>query len=381
MEVENIFGFVIILTGGTNDMVCHEVILDNKVRELTIPSGGSHGGNQINKAFARFLKEHFGEEIIQNIENSHPNLWYEFNASFEKMKKKCKGDFNETMRIEIPKKVRKELRKAPGPGKYQMEVQGDELAIGSETIFELFSKTVDGIEKDLHDAIEQLDNKLDFIIMVGGFSQSHIVYSRITSKFQTEEGCKVLRPHEAQAAVMKGAVLFGHFQNDIISRISRRTYGFDCTMPFVKDIHDEKYKIQDIDGSIRCSKIFVPMVTIGEEIEVISKREQYYDLFRGQTVFTVSFYSLNREPRSDIEYVDSDDFEKLGKIRLRTSVSDSNAEREVVMGMSFGQTEILIDAYDITSKNGVDVAIDFFTDKSGEDESSGDGAKSRAAVE
>ena len=357
--------------GGTNDMVCHEVILGDKVRELTQPSGGSNGGNRINETFVSFLNEDFGEERVQNLKNDKPQLWYEFMTSFEKVKKTCKGQGNDRIRIQVPKKIKKEFENAleekDREQRHNMEIQGDELVLDNNAITELFQDTVANIKKDLHTTITQeIKQNVDFIIMVGGFSQSNIVYSAVKSEFE-KDGCKVLRPYEAQAAVMKGAVLFAHYQDEIVSRLARCTYGFDSNVLFIDGLHDEKYKKRDIDGSIRCDKVFVPIVEIGEEIKVISKREQVYDLCRGQTVITASFYSLNRKPQKPVEYVDAPDFEKLGTIRLTTPGSSDASTREVIMSMSFGRTEILVEGYDTTSKNKVETAIDFLCAKAGGD--------------
>jgi hypothetical protein len=48
----------------------------------------------------------------------------------------------------------------------------------------------------------------------------------------------VVVPEDAELAVLKGAVLFGHKPDYIVARIARYTYGVRISSDFNQDIHE-----------------------------------------------------------------------------------------------------------------------------------------------
>jgi hypothetical protein len=65
----------------------------------------------------------------------------------------------------------------------------------------------------------------------------------------------VLVPEDAELAVLKGAVLFGHKPDYIVARIARYTYGVECQEDFNPDIH-EPSRCVVINGKKKCCNIF-----------------------------------------------------------------------------------------------------------------------------
>jgi archaeosine-15-forming tRNA-guanine transglycosylase len=58
-----------------------------------------------------------------------------------------------------------------------------------------------------------------------------IIQDKIKSFFPSY---RVIVPEDAELAVLKGAVLFGHKPDYIVARIARYTYGVECQEDFVK---------------------------------------------------------------------------------------------------------------------------------------------------
>ena len=75
-----------------------------------------------------------------------------------------------------------------------------------------------------------------------------LLQDAVKNKFE-RNGLRVLIPSEAQLAIMKGAVLFGHKPDEIGSRIARFSYGNSQYDVFDSDKHDENHK-EMLDGRV-----------------------------------------------------------------------------------------------------------------------------------
>jgi hypothetical protein len=69
----------------------------------------------------------------------------------------------------------------------------------------------------------------------GGFSGCKILQDKIRSFFPNYH---VIVPEDAELAVLKGAVLFGHKPDYIVARIARYTYGVSVMNDFNPAIHE-----------------------------------------------------------------------------------------------------------------------------------------------
>lgn len=93
--------------------------------------------------------------------------------------------------------------------------------------------------------IEQISakkEKVNFIFMVGGFSESPYLKSEIIKRFETDM-IQVLVPRRPQISVIRGACMFGLNPRSITSRIAKRTYGINTLTTFDPDKHPEEKKV------------------------------------------------------------------------------------------------------------------------------------------
>ena len=199
--------------------------------------------------------------------------------------------------------------------------------------------------------------------MVGGFSECQYLQDAIKERYGKDDVCTVLIPDEAQLAIIKGAVLYGHFQNQVISRIARKTYGIDCNVHFDSNVHPERKSfIHPDSGEKLCSGVLSVFVESGEEVQVGTCVEKEYLLYKSQARITHEIYSLSRKPNELAEFVDHEDMNKLGTITIETPNPDALEKRDVKVKMVFGSTEILVEATDVTSQNTCKTTIDFLSD-------------------
>jgi hypothetical protein len=72
---------------------------------------------------------------------------------------------------------------------------------------------------------------VNFVFMVGGFSESPYLKAHIKSKFEVD-GLSILVPKRPQVSVIRGACMFGLNPRSITSRISKKTYGINTLTTF-----------------------------------------------------------------------------------------------------------------------------------------------------
>jgi hypothetical protein len=71
-------------------------------------------------------------------------------------------------------------------------------------------------------------------------------------------------------SVLKGAVLFGHRPDFILSRVMKCSYGVKTNIPFDKRRHDVKQKVL-MDGEEKCDNIFSQIIEKDKMVEAGTK--------------------------------------------------------------------------------------------------------------
>lgn len=103
--------------------------------------------------------------------------------------------------------------------------------------------------------------RLDAMFLVGGFGQSDYLIGKIQAMFSEKVGI-IARPEFGQMAIVRGAVFMGITPFVVKKRVIRRTYGYQCALPYdeVKDIGRTRV---EKDRVTYCNGIFVPYASKG----------------------------------------------------------------------------------------------------------------------
>lgn len=97
-----------------------------------------------------------------------------------------------------------------------------------------FQPLFENIKSKVEQLISQVETKkeqVDFIFMVGGFSESPFLKNEILKKFESAR-IQVLVPRRPQISVVRGACLYGLNPRSISSRIAKKTYGINTLTVF-----------------------------------------------------------------------------------------------------------------------------------------------------
>ena len=209
-------------TGGTNDMVVHQVKPDDKIKEVCAVNGGAAGGNQVNDKFVGLLNDIFGSEFITEYQRRNSNQWLTLMLKFGNGKKKVHRDKKGKIRVELPFGMDKDFEDITGRPFTEISIKAKEkgtlfvksaLVLSNDLVRNLFKETISNVVEGVRSVLcDPKCKDIHYIFMVGGFSENEYLQSAIKDKFE-QPHCKVLIPNEAQLAIIKGAVIYGHRQN------------------------------------------------------------------------------------------------------------------------------------------------------------------------
>jgi molecular chaperone DnaK (HSP70) len=142
------------------------------------------------------------------------------------------------------------------------------MIIDANLIIDMFKQVSNRIIELISGVLEKMKgSNLKMIILVGGFSGCKIIQDNIKSVFPSY---RVIVPEDAELAVLKGAVLFGHKPDYIVAGIARYTYGVEIEGDFNPDIHEPSRCVVK-NGKKKCRNIFSIYIKTGSVVELGAK--------------------------------------------------------------------------------------------------------------
>ena len=193
--------------------------------------------------------------------------------------------------------------------------------------------------------------------MVGGFSECKLLQDAIRSEFERSSQRKVLVPSEAQLAIIKGAVLYGHQPQEIGSRISRFSYGFEYNPAFDERIHDIARKA-NIRGYERCRNVFSCMIRAGDDIATGSSVKR---ILRPSVAEAsderLPLFAKRGLPDKPTQYTDVPGMKRVGEVTVE--LAGFGIGRKVEVGFVFGGTEIRVNARDLQTGHMTSTSVNF----------------------
>ncbi|KAK3580556.1 hypothetical protein CHS0354_009513 [Potamilus streckersoni] len=344
--------------GGTVDITVHQVIEGGGLKEIHKASGGAWGGTKVDEAYRQFLISIVGNPVFQKFVNKHMDDYLDINREFEIKKRKIdpstdsnnSGTDHSNIVIRFPLALKEIFEKETGEDleaaikqttrSKQITLSRDKLKVDARIMKGFFEEAT----RNIVDHVKMLFSipalrDVSEILLVGGFSESKMLQHAIQKEFIRK---KIVVPHEAGMVVLKGAVVFGHDSGAISERIAKYTYGVSTRRDFIEGVHDERYKVVDDDGNVKCVNLFSKHVEIGQSI-------QYDESFKGgyhspdtkATSFTVELYATLKENPT---YVTDAGCYKVGEMKVDVDTKVLYKDREFIISLSFGDTEIHVKA-------------------------------------
>ena len=380
---------VVVIGRETIDITAHRVSSSGAIDIVLSLTESDSGDTQINAAFKTFLGKlvddpefhkfiSFGDS--KKIATNSVILDELVNVEFEDHKQKFVDRFMKVsdgcIVISLPHKfmnVYGDTLDNIEESKLQQldcEIKGEELHIFYRRMEIFFKSAVTKIIKCINCCLTRLKSiqvKIDTVFLVGEFVGWKYLHQRITEELQRYHSFhtnNIIHTDDHEYAVVLGATAFQQGPSIIYSRLANATYGVECSHLFNPEHHDSRYRFSDDDGQDKCSHLFTPFVHRNDVINTDALMH---------TVFSPSTHDANKmhfniysSQMTDIPYVSQPDgsdligVHKIGTLTVKMPNKEGDKKRRVKLTMDFSQTEIRIQAYDITSGEKVTTVIDFF---------------------
>ncbi|XP_060592798.1 heat shock 70 kDa protein 12A-like [Ruditapes philippinarum] len=307
-----------------------------------------------------------GPVVISKFKSQHLEDYIDIFREFESKKRKpIPSTGFVTIRLstslsELCKEFREtDLRELLSKSRYESKVKvlQDKLRLDSDIFNEFFEPTVREINSHVENILKESSvDGCAAILMVGGFSESSVLQKNVKSTFKQ---LKVIIPNEANLAVLKGAVIFGHKPTTITERICKFTYGEGSSHRYSARCNHPKGRVKkDENGDLRCYNIFDILVKAGQSVKVDEEQPEqiFTPIIDNQTNISTTVYaSTSTNPQLTTE----DGCKLIGTLTVPISDTSSGRNHEFGASFIFGGTEIVIKVVDKESGEMMLKSVDF----------------------
>jgi hypothetical protein len=348
-----------LFSGGTADITVHEKLSNDRLKELCRASGGDCGGTSVDNAFFQIFVKLVGAPLLNIMKKEDPSAYLDIFREFETVKRTVYTDKEGKVTMSIPRAILDDICKEHLKEDFEAVVQSspyhdkmilryDKMRIDANLIIDMFNQASERIIELISDVLKKMKgSNLKMIVLVGGFSGCKIIQDKIKSFFPNY---RVIVPEDAELAVLKGAVLFGHKPDYIVARIARYTYGVECQEDFNPDIH-EPGRCVVINGKKKCYNIF--KLYIKAESVVKLGANITGGLTTSAPLQCIVAFPIFQSTTECPQYTDVEGCTQLGSLELH--IQDPSEEiRKFRVNMIFGNTELKVTAFD--EKSGVECA-------------------------
>ena len=364
--------------GGTLDMVAHKLTKRPSgeifIEEIHQARGGPYGGFAVNDEFERMLQRMFqlSADDLKSVKYKHPRQWSKIvSDQFEISKCIVNPEKpHDVFTIKFPRNLCSTIENLKGKQISELvkvykwhNVEWDddenELILPYGTMDSLLSPVARKIMMVLDDILQkpgcELINK---IILVGGFAESSLLFSKIESKFAAAN-ITVKKSATPWLAVLKGAVLSA--KTDIIhSRKMSQTLGIETWGEFKPGFHKEEKRV-NVNGKWLCKNKFTKFVEVNESVKTSHTFEHIYPPVESDKNWCkIKIYGCSHNKPV---YTDDAGCYPVAVIDVSLSTCDADKPKEIRVIMHVSGTEINVTAMSTGAFQPLPVQIDLVLDK------------------
>ena len=367
-ELKNGMRYIIVdCGGGTVDLTVHEMEGTGLLKELYKASGGAWGAIGVDREFENLLVKMFGIDFVVSFKNTKPAGWVDLMIAFEAKKRTANPAKATPLNVSLPFSFIEHYQKLKGHSveaaikkfgnkDIRWSSQGM-LRLSPAAMHALFEPVIREIVRHIADLIRkpELDG-VKYLFLVGGFSESPLLQNEIRRAFSND--LRIIIPQDVGLTILKGAVMFGLDPTVVRVRRSGLTYGVGVLNRFIPSKHPEE-KLTKKDGTEWCTDVFDTFVSVDQSIALGEKVSRKYTPAKSYQVSTViCIYCSDKE---HVVYTTDPGVKRCGELYLEMPDITGGKARELEMTMMFGDTEIKVEATDLTSGKMAKASIDFLS--------------------
>lgn len=218
---------VIDLGGGTADIYVHEKLSDQTIKELYKASGGPWGGNIVDNNYLEWLTQFFGQRTMQRFKEERMVDYFDLLRNFETKKRTVNSKTDGKVSFKFYKYLRKIYEEVEDKDLLEqlfnpevskdVSLNDEELCIDASIVKSWFDVPVMNVIDHVLKILARPDmQRVENILLVGGFAESKIVQDKVKSGIPDK---KITIPKEPSLAVLKGAVRLGHLPSLVSARV------------------------------------------------------------------------------------------------------------------------------------------------------------------
>ena len=227
--------FLLIDLGDHKIDISLNEIINNNIKELTIPLGGKLGSMNINNDLMKVVEEVFGKETLDKVKENQFDEYLQTLKGLEDIKKKYKensSDYYETyakferkptffdkIKIIIYWVKRTKYFKEFNYGNYTIKIDDIKIYFPGKLIEDIIQRRVNEII-DYIKSINMYIKNYDYIVLTGGFANCGIFVNTFRKNFKNVH---ILSNQEY--SVLEGALIYLNNKQRIYSIVSYNTYG------------------------------------------------------------------------------------------------------------------------------------------------------------
>ncbi|KAJ3125822.1 hypothetical protein HK098_008210 [Nowakowskiella sp. JEL0407] len=316
--------------GGTVDLFQCKILGNRDVAEVTQADGGFFGSTLVDRYFWDFIRETIGTEAYEELWNNPRlrgskidfiNHWDGIKRGFDENEAAWSdalmgGYKHINLSWELCKVIPEHVMdRFPYKGEIRLEKR------------HLKSFFDPAVEEILRMVIKQLDqagktpfNKLDALVMIGGFCNSPYLRDRVLKHPQiAPRVSKFPKIPEPESAVVQGASWYAFDKGFVSERKSRFTLGLKVIRPFnsFKDRPEDVQNPSDPRSNWKINRGFSKFVEMGQSIPSGSSYSKHVEIFKGASKSTIEILKSIKVDATD---VDEEGVNSIGHFKIDVKI-------------------------------------------------------------
>ena len=344
-----------IIAGGITDVVLHEKRKDG-LREISRGMGSKLGGGAVDNIFVQFLHKLFGESLVSEFVTKYKKDFLLMMREFEHVKKLVSPLAKTYIDLKLPACIEVICQKQQyndtvenlifrSVYKGRVKLTNHKLRIDAVVCNEFFRAITMEMGKVISHSLTAVATAKDItiLVLVGAFSKSAVVqeilHQELVGKTKIQQ---IIVPPEADVAVLKGAVIFGNDNSNMLCRVNKYTLGLRIARLYNPELHPPKKRVA-LSGAEYVLDIFSPFLTIGTRIPVGFVSHQALTSTEAmQKKIEIDVYFSNELSHN---YTNDEGCTRLGQL-FYTIPSPSEEARTIYVDFILGDTELYLHVID-----------------------------------
>ena len=345
-------------TGGGLDATTYNQHDDGTIEEVYKATSGSYDKARITRRFEDVLSELFGAQMLNDYRELFPSDWLKIIQNFEAKKRVFQ---NEETKIRLPGSFVSSVNdfRTPALKRFatgEIKILDDEyLSISPRVMLSLFQRFTETVKHGLRALLSKPQlSRVTTIFLIGGLADCYLLQREVKKEFSGKY-C-VIVPSDAISVVLKGALMVAQAAAEMKKRVAGTACGVDCSREFLQGKHPGEKKFFTSYGKAKCRDLFNCIVKETDTIKYGQKISvRYRPREANETAIKYTFYAATT---SDPIFVTDPGVTEIGSVVVHSPDTREGIDRDILVSMYFGGTEIVATAWDVVSGNRAQTTLD-----------------------